>query len=98
MNTTETTAAQATTVHVLRIPSRPSRWMFPVEVLAGILAGIVTAALLVGVVSRYVFSTPLIWMDEPISWTFIWLTVVRTVLVMHRNDAFALGAVRRDDA
>jgi len=77
---------------VLHAPeARPSRWMFPVELLAGALAAVVAAALLVGVVSRYLFSMPLIWMDEAVSLGFIWLTMVGTVLAMHRNEHLRLA-------
>jgi len=86
-----TNVAQAVTPPVLQTQSRPSRWMFPVELLAGTLAAVVAIALLVGVVSRYAFSTPLIWMDEAVSLAFIWLTMVGTVLAMHRNEHLRLA-------
>jgi len=76
---------------VMHMPEvRPARWMLPMEWLAGILAALVTAALLVGVASRYMFSMPLIWMDEAVSLAFIWLTMVGTVLAMYRNEHLRL--------
>jgi len=69
---------------------RPPRWMLPVEWLAGALAAVVAIALLVGVVSRYLFSMPLIWMDEAVSLAFIWLTMVGAILAMHRNEHLRL--------
>jgi len=69
---------------------RPSRWMLPLEWLAGALAAVVAMALLVGVASRYLFSMPLVWMDEAVSLAFIWLTMVGTILAMHRNEHLRL--------
>ena len=47
-----------------------------------------------GVVSRYVFSYPIIWIDEVVSLSFLWLAMIGTALAMHRNEHLKLTVVQ----
>ena len=51
----------------------------------------ITVLLLVGVISRYVFGKPLIWSDEVISISFIWLTMLGATIAVHRNEHLRLS-------
>ena len=52
-------------------PIRPgSAIVKPIEVICAALVRLIVALLLIGVVSRYVFSNPVIWIDEVASIAF----------------------------
>lgn len=55
------------------------------------LAGIIAVLLLCGVVARYVFAVPIIWMDEAVSMAFIWLAMIGSVIAVHRNEHLRLA-------
>jgi tripartite ATP-independent transporter DctM subunit len=66
------------------------RWMVPIEVMcAALMVGIVFL-LFGGVVARYVFSQPVGWIDEAVSFAFIWVAMLGSVLAMHRNEHLRL--------
>jgi TRAP-type C4-dicarboxylate transport system permease small subunit len=46
--------------------------------------------LLLGVVARYVFSLPIVWIDEVVSLSFLWLAMLGTAIAMHRNEHLRL--------
>ena len=48
-----------------------SRLLKPLEFLSAALMTVIVVMLLVGVVSRYVFSFPIIWIDEVVSISFL---------------------------
>ena len=55
-------------------PVRPgSHIVKPIEALCAALVTLIVALLLIGVVSRYVFSNPVIWLDEVASIAFLWV-------------------------
>ena len=42
--------------------------------------------LLAGVISRYVFHSPLVWSDELASILFLWLSMLGAVIALHRGE------------
>lgn len=72
---------------------KASRWMFPLEaVSAALMVGIVVL-LLAAVLSRYMFANSIVWIDEVVSTSFIWLTMIGAGLAMHRNEHLRLSLV-----
>ncbi len=67
-----------------------SRLIKPLEILSAILLTVIVVMLLVGVVSRYVFSLPIIWIDEVVSISFLWLAMLGSAIAMHRNEHLRL--------
>ena len=65
-------------------------WVRLIEVLAASMVGVITLMLLAGVVSRYVFAQPIVWMDEAVSITFIWLSMLGAVIAVQRNEHLRL--------
>jgi tripartite ATP-independent transporter DctM subunit len=64
--------------------------MMPLEaVSAALLLGII-GLLLAAVLSRYVFAKPIVWIDEVVSLSFIWVTMLGAALAMHRNEHLRL--------
>lgn len=80
---TETTATQAVAARLMR----------PLEALAALLLTVIITLLLVGVAARYVFSLPVIWVDEVVSLSFLWLAMLGAVIAMHRNEHLRLTLV-----
>lgn len=75
------------------IPRAMSRLMRPLEVTAASLTVLIIALLLVSVLSRYVFSRSIVWVDEVVSISFIWLTMIGAAIAMHRNEHLRLTLV-----
>lgn len=67
-----------------------SRLMKPLEAAAASLTASIIVLLLAGVLSRYVFSKSIVWVDEVVSIAFIWLTMIGTAIAMHRNEHLRL--------
>jgi tripartite ATP-independent transporter DctM subunit len=65
-------------------------WLKPIEVISAILMLTIFTLLLGGVISRYVFSFPIIWIDEVVSLSFLWLAMLGTAIAMHRNEHLRL--------
>jgi tripartite ATP-independent transporter DctM subunit len=70
-----------------------SRLMRPLEATAASLMTLIIVLLLVAVLSRYVFSQSIVWVDEVVSFAFIWLTMIGTAIAMHRNEHLRLTLV-----
>lgn len=66
-------------------------WLKPLEAVSALLMLVITVLLLVGVVSRYVFNQSLVWSDEVVSISFIWLTMLGAAIAVHRNEHLRLG-------
>src|SRR5215470_10615916 len=49
-----------------------------------------TAILFAGVVSRYVFNSPLMWTDELANFLFLWLAMLGTVVAPRRDEHMRL--------
>ncbi|UUZ64035.1 TRAP transporter small permease subunit [Polaromonas sp. P1-6] len=72
--------------------SRPkSRWIIPLEVIAALLIAGIVLLLFGGVVSRYVFSSPIDWIDETVSMAFIWVGMIGAAIAMYRNEHLRLA-------
>ena len=71
-------------------PRTGSRIMRPVEAIGSVLLLAVVGLLLAGVVSRYVFSLPVIWIDEAASICFLWLAMLGSAVALDRNEHLRL--------
>lgn len=67
-----------------------SRWMRPVEVICASLLAFIIAILLVGVAARYLFSSPIIWVDETASFAFLWLAMLGAAIAIDRHEHLRL--------
>jgi tripartite ATP-independent transporter DctM subunit len=67
-----------------------TRLMFPLEAVSALLMTVIIVLLLTGVVSRYVFSLPIVWIDEVVSLSFIWVAMIGSAIAMHRNEHLRL--------
>ena len=47
--------------------------------------------LLLGVISRYVFGKPIVWSDEVVSISFVWLTMLGSAIAVYRNEHLRLN-------
>jgi len=65
-------------------------WLKPLEAVAALLLVVIFTLLLGGVISRYVFAYPVIWIDEVISLSFLWFAMIGTAIAMHRNEHLRL--------
>src|SRR3712207_9442979 len=67
----------------------------PIEVIAATLLTIIIGLLLMGVTSRYVFSFPVVWVDEAASMCFLWLAMLGAVIAIDRNEHLRLTLLDR---
>lgn len=67
-----------------------SAFMKPVEVISAALLVSIIGMLLTGVVSRYVFSQPIVWIDEASSIAFLWLAMLGTAIAIDRSEHLRL--------
>lgn len=73
------------------LEARPgSAFMRPVEFIAAMLMAAVVLLLLTGVISRYVISVPLVWVEEAASICFIWLAMLGSAIALDRNEHLRL--------
>jgi tripartite ATP-independent transporter DctM subunit len=69
-----------------------------VEAVAASLVLVEICVLLAGVVSRYVFHSPLVWSDELASVLFLWLSMLGAVVALRRGEHMRMtGLVNRID-
>jgi len=68
-----------------------SRLLKPLEFLSAALMVVIIVLLFIGVVARYVFSLPIVWIDEVVSLSFLWLAMLGTAIAMHRNEHLRLS-------
>jgi len=64
-----------------------------VEFCAGALVLVEIAVLLVGVVSRFAFQRPLVWVDELASLLFLWLAMMGATVALSRREHMGLTAL-----
>ncbi len=76
---------------VLHDTRRSPFWLKPLEAVSALLMLNITVLLLVGVISRYLFNKSLVWSDEVVSISFIWLTMLGAAIAVHRNEHLRLG-------
>ena len=74
------------------LPNKPGSLLLrPIEAICAVLIAVIVLLLLVGVVSRYVFSYPVIWIDEVASISFLWVAMLGAVLAVDRNEHLRLN-------
>ncbi|MBW6424081.1 TRAP transporter large permease subunit [Rhizobium sp. XQZ8] len=71
-------------------PQSGSVWMRPVEAIAAALLTAIIGLLLAGVISRYVFSLPIVWIDEVASISFLWLAMLGAAMAVDRGEHLRL--------
>jgi len=64
-----------------------------VEAVASALVSVEIVVLLIGVVSRFVFHRPLVWVDEFASMCFLWLAMLGAVVALLRREHMGLTAL-----
>ncbi len=67
-----------------------SRLLRPIEIIATLLLILIISLLLLGVISRYVFSIPVVWIDEAASICFLWLAMLGSAIALDRNEHLRL--------
>ncbi len=73
------------------VGARPgSALMRPVEAVAAVLLVVIVGLLLTGVVARYLLHTPIIWVDEAASISFLWLAMMGAAIAIDRNEHLRL--------
>ena len=60
------------------------------EAVGAVLVLAETCILFAGVVSRYVFNSPLMWTDELATFLFLWLSMLGMVVAFRRNEHMRL--------
>src|SRR5919107_135110 len=90
----------SSSAHVLAAPEslpivegdiRPgSRLLRPFEILSSGLLVTIIVLLLAGVISRYLFSLPVVWIDEVASLCFLWLAMLGSAIALDRNEHLRL--------
>lgn len=89
-------SAAAEEAHDFAVPSetldaRPgSAIMRPIEAIAATLLVLIIGMLLTGVVSRYVFASPIFWIDEASSIAFLWLAMLGSAIAIDRSEHLRL--------
>ncbi|MBM6580654.1 TRAP transporter large permease subunit [Microvirga sp. BT689] len=62
----------------------------PIEAVSALLLCVIIVLLLAGVASRYVFSYPVVWIDEAASISFLWLAMLGSAIAIDRNEHLRL--------
>jgi tripartite ATP-independent transporter DctM subunit len=62
----------------------------PIEAVSAFLLAVIIVLLLAGVASRYVFSYPVVWIDEAASISFLWLAMLGSAIAIDRNEHLRL--------
>ena len=71
-------------------PRVGSSLMRPIEAVAAFLLLVIIGLLLLGVTTRYVFSLPIVWIDEVASFSFLWLAMLGSAIAIDRNEHLRL--------
>nr|WP_019998846.1 TRAP transporter large permease subunit [Aureimonas ureilytica] len=86
---TNETTYEALAEEMLEVRSG-SPLMKPIEAVAALLLVGIIGLLLMGVVSRYVFSIPVVWIDEAASIAFLWLAMLGAAIAIDRAEHLRL--------
>src|SRR4028119_1042352 len=62
----------------------------PIEVVSAFLLVLIIVLLLTGVAARYVFSIPIVWIDEVASISFLWLAMLGSAIAIDHNEHLRL--------
>jgi len=71
--------------------TQSSKFLKPLEFISALLLVVIIVMLLIGVVSRYIFAIPIIWIDEVVSLSFLWFAMIGTAIAMYRNEHLRLS-------
>lgn len=71
-------------------PPPSSRWMIPLEAVSAVLMAAIVLLLLGSVTSRYVFASPIVWIEEVVSIAFVWVAMIGAAIAMYRNEHLRL--------
>lgn len=82
---------EAAAAEGLPTPHKRSRWMLPIEVVSATLMALIVVLLLVGVVTRYLMATPIVWIEEVVATSFVWLAMLGAAIAMHRHEHLRLA-------
>ena len=63
-----------------------------IEIPAALLVVVEIIVLLAGVISRYVFHSPIVWSDELASLLFLWLAMLGAVVALRRSEHMAASS------
>ena len=63
------------------------------EVISALLLVTLSALLFAGIAARYVFRYPLTWSDDIVSFNFIWLTMIGSVVAYHRSQHLRMSGL-----
>ena len=77
-------------VEEAKAPRVGSLLIKPIEVVSAALLVLIIVLLLAGVASRYVFSIPIVWIDEVASISFLWLAMLGSAIAIDRNEHLRL--------
>ncbi|WP_244429916.1 TRAP transporter large permease subunit [Rhizobium leguminosarum] len=69
---------------------RRTALMKPIEAISAILLLVIVGLLIAGVVSRYFFDQPIVWIDEAASIAFLWLAMLGTAIAVDRSEHLRL--------
>jgi TRAP-type C4-dicarboxylate transport system permease small subunit len=76
---------------IARAIERPlMRWL---ELFAAALVAADIAILLIGVIARYVFRSPLMWTDELAQAVFLWLGMIGAIVALNRGEHMRMTAL-----
>lgn len=84
------TVAPLSNVEKIASPRIGALLIRPIEAVSALLLSVIIVLLLVGVASRYVFSYPVVWVDEAASISFLWLAMLGSAIAIDRNEHLRL--------
>lgn len=85
-----TTSSEVEDIPAPGLHQAGSALMRPVEVAAAGLLLVIIGLLLAGVMARYAFNSPLIWVDEATSICFLWLAMLGSAIAIDRAEHLRL--------
>jgi tripartite ATP-independent transporter DctM subunit len=84
------TIAPISSVEEIAAPRIGAVLIRPIEAVSALLLCVIIMLLLAGVASRYVFSYPVVWIDEAASISFLWLAMLGSAIAIDRNEHLRL--------
>ncbi|HZW47486.1 MAG TPA: TRAP transporter small permease subunit, partial [Microvirga sp.] len=84
------TVAPLSNVDEIAAPRVGALLIRPIEAISALLLCVIIVLLLAGVASRYVFSYPVVWIDEAASISFLWLAMLGSAIAIDRNEHLRL--------
>ncbi|HZH51912.1 MAG TPA: TRAP transporter large permease subunit [Microvirga sp.] len=84
------TVAPLSNAEAIAAPRVGALLIRPIEAVSALLLSVIIILLLAGVASRYVFSYPVVWIDEAASISFLWLAMLGSAIAIDRNEHLRL--------